>query len=63
MESEKEIFFQCPYCWQQISMIFEIRQAMIDYIEDCEVCCRPISIDYQPSDVGERSLVTSRLDD
>ncbi len=44
-------------------MVFETRQVMIDYIEDCEVCCRPINIDYQPSDSGEPNLVAARLDD
>ncbi|MGO1752255.1 MAG: CPXCG motif-containing cysteine-rich protein [Psychroflexus sp.] len=38
-----EHFFQCPYCWQNISMLLEpgITQS---YIEDCEVCCQPIRI-------------------
>ena len=40
----QEHFFQCPYCWQDISMLLD--HSIIDqtYIEDCEVCCNPIQI-------------------
>ncbi|MDY0779420.1 CPXCG motif-containing cysteine-rich protein [Tenacibaculum sp. IB213877] len=40
---EIEHFFQCPYCWEQISMILDA-SASQTYIEDCEVCCNPIQI-------------------
>lgn len=59
----EEIFFMCPYCWQRISMIFEKNQVMLDYIEDCEVCCRPISINYKPRESTEGEVDVSRLDD
>lgn len=38
-----EHFFQCPYCWEEISMILEVSISQT-YIEDCEVCCNPIQI-------------------
>lgn len=37
-------FFQCPYCWETISMLFDSSVDKQDYIEDCEVCCNPIKI-------------------
>ena len=40
----KEHFFQCPHCWETISMLFETSINSQDYIEDCEVCCNPIKI-------------------
>jgi hypothetical protein len=39
-----EYFFQCPYCWEQISMLIETTQIEQSYIEDCEICCNPIQI-------------------
>jgi len=39
-----EHFFQCPYCWENISMLLDPSVANTIYIEDCEVCCRPIQI-------------------
>jgi len=40
----KEHFFQCPYCWETISMLIDISQKKQSYIEDCEVCCHPIKL-------------------
>ena len=40
-----EYFFQCPYCWEQISMLIDTSQSRQNYIEDCEICCNPIQID------------------
>ncbi|MCB0394384.1 MAG: CPXCG motif-containing cysteine-rich protein [Bdellovibrionales bacterium] len=44
---EVEQSFNCPYCFEMISMILD---PSIDgtqtYVEDCEVCCRPIQISY-----------------
>ena len=40
----EEHFFQCPYCWQTISMVIDTSISNQKYIEDCEVCCNPIEI-------------------
>lgn len=40
----EEYFFQCPYCWETISMLIDLSQNHQNYIEDCEVCCNPIQI-------------------
>ncbi len=39
-----EYFFQCPYCWEQISMLIDTSQSQQTYIEDCETCCNPIQL-------------------
>jgi len=41
-----EHFFQCPYCWEQISMLLDASVSET-YIEDCEICCNPIQITTQ----------------
>ena len=41
-----EYFFTCPYCWEEISMLLERSDKVQNYIEDCEVCCQPIQIEY-----------------
>lgn len=43
----EEIFYQCPYCWEQVSILVDLSQYNQKYIEDCEVCCNPIEIKYQ----------------
>lgn len=40
----EEYFFQCPYCWEQISMLIDVSQRQQTYIEDCEICCNPIQL-------------------
>ena len=42
----EEHFFTCPYCWEQISMVLDLSVSQQAYVEDCEVCCHPISISY-----------------
>ncbi|NAS12864.1 CPXCG motif-containing cysteine-rich protein [Poritiphilus flavus] len=39
-----EHFFQCPYCWENISMLFDPSISRQTYIEDCEICCNPIEV-------------------
>ncbi|MEM7343771.1 MAG: CPXCG motif-containing cysteine-rich protein [Chloroflexota bacterium] len=47
---EDEYFFNCPYCWEEISMLIDTSSGDQGYIEDCEVCCNPIEIKYQVED-------------
>lgn len=44
---ETEHFFSCPYCGETISMLLDLSVPSQTYIEDCEVCCRPIHIRYE----------------
>lgn len=44
---EIEHFFNCPHCWQTISMILDLSVVEQSYVEDCEVCCNPIQVSYQ----------------
>lgn len=39
-----EHFFNCPYCWENISMLVDPSISHQVYIEDCEICCNPIEI-------------------
>jgi len=39
-----EHYFQCPYCWEDISMLLDSSVRKQTYIEDCEVCCNPIEL-------------------
>jgi hypothetical protein len=39
-----EHHFQCPYCWEEISMLLDTSVSKQTYVEDCEVCCNPIEV-------------------
>lgn len=32
----------CPYCDADIELLIEPDSHGVEYIEDCQVCCRPI---------------------
>jgi len=41
-----EYSFTCPACGEEISMVLDPSVRRQTYVEDCEVCCRPIEISY-----------------
>lgn len=48
---EIEKFFRCPYCREKVSMVLDVStEGAQTYIEDCEVCCRPIQVTYEARD-------------
>ena len=40
----EEHFFSCPYCNARISVLVDCSQKHQEYVEDCEVCCRPLRL-------------------
>lgn len=34
----------CPYCGELISVLLDPEEIGQQYIEDCQVCCRPITL-------------------
>ena len=51
--------FGCPYCGEPISMVLDLSVPAQAYVEDCEVCCRPIEVRYR-ADEGELSAFEAR---
>lgn len=49
MRSLSEQPLDCPYCGEPISIVVDHSLVEQEYVEDCQVCCRPmilnISID------------------
>jgi len=37
-----EYSISCPYCGELIDVLIDCSEAEQEYIEDCQVCCRPI---------------------
>ena len=38
----EECAVSCPYCGESIDILVDLSQGEESYIEDCQVCCRPI---------------------
>jgi len=44
MNLSQESTLNCPYCGETISILVDESVEEQQYIEDCEVCCRPMDI-------------------
>jgi hypothetical protein len=47
-----EHHFTCPYCWESVSMLLDLSAVDQSYVEDCEVCCNPVSLRFRVEDGG-----------
>ena len=43
----------CPYCGETITLLVDESAGEQSYIEDCQVCCRPIVIKLSISAAGD----------
>lgn len=43
---------QCPYCGEFIEVLIDCSVEQQNYIEDCQVCCRPIEFNVTVDDEG-----------
>ncbi len=63
--TEPEVFVpvQCPYCGERLETRVDLTGGERQYIEDCEVCCRPIEFSLElEADGALRALGVQRLD-
>jgi hypothetical protein len=37
----------CPYCGEPIELMVDASAGSSSYIEDCQVCCRPMQVDVE----------------
>ncbi|MEM8499028.1 MAG: CPXCG motif-containing cysteine-rich protein [Pseudomonadota bacterium] len=47
---------QCPYCGETITVLIDDSIEQQDYIEDCQVCCRPIELTVSVDGLGNAQL-------
>ena len=40
----KTVNINCPYCGEPLEIVVDCSVQRQEYIEDCEVCCQPISL-------------------
>ena len=39
----------CPHCWETITLTLDLSVPEQSYIEDCPVCCKPLTVSYSAS--------------
>jgi len=57
-----ETTVQCPYCWESFTLLIDGSVDQQEYVEDCEVCCRPIDFVVEIDEL-DRISVQARLQD
>jgi len=55
-------WINCPYCGEPLEVAVDCSAGDQDYIEDCQVCCRPIELQLRISG-GQWRLEGFRDDD
>ena len=53
----------CPYCGESIAIVIDLSVDEQSYIEDCSVCCRPITFSVAVDGAGESAVWAARDDD
>ena len=59
MNELQEADIGCPYCGEVITLLIDPSIDTQQYIEDCQVCCRPIEIFVSPGS-DDSVLVAAR---
>jgi len=60
MRELSERHIECPYCGESIGVLVDPSVPQQDYIEDCQVCCRPINFNIEIEPDGHANVrVTS----
>lgn len=50
------IDIDCPYCGEPIDLVVDASAGDQRYIEDCTVCCRPITVIVEVGEDGETDV-------
>ena len=37
----------CPYCGEPMEVVIDMSAGSQSYIEDCQICCRPMQISFE----------------
>ncbi|HUO80637.1 MAG TPA: CPXCG motif-containing cysteine-rich protein [Steroidobacteraceae bacterium] len=57
------IVVDCPYCGERFETAVDLTAGSFSYVEDCQVCCRPIELSGEVSAAGVlRRTRAQRLD-
>lgn len=43
----------CPHCGEEFSLAIDVSEGSAEFVVDCEVCCRPMTVALTINDSGE----------
>jgi hypothetical protein len=53
----------CPYCNEPIEIVIDPSLPSQSYIEDCQVCCRPINLEVEIDEDGHATVHAATEDE
>ena len=59
MRELNERSVECPYCGERIDVLIDPADLQQTYIEDCQVCCRPIEFEIAMDPDGDLQVRVS----
>ncbi|PVZ66727.1 CPXCG motif-containing cysteine-rich protein [Pelagibaculum spongiae] len=62
MNSLSERSVDCPYCGEKIDVLIDFEDIGNQYVEDCQVCCKPIVFSVSALEDSLEVLVRSEDD-
>ena len=63
VSGSETVEISCPYCGEVIEIVVDISIEDQTYVEDCQVCCRPITMHVVLDEDGTPAVQVSQEDD
>jgi hypothetical protein len=57
------VTLDCPYCGESFQSTVDLSAGSQVYVEDCAVCCRPITVVVEVDASGDLARLATRRDD
>ncbi|MGD8925536.1 MAG: CPXCG motif-containing cysteine-rich protein [Thioalkalispiraceae bacterium] len=58
----QEYLALCPYCGESFTTLVDLSAGEQEYIEDCQVCCRPILFTIEIDSITEAARIHLRAE-
>ncbi len=63
MNFEQDRTVVCPYCGEAVGVVINCTLTLQEFVEDCQVCCRPIQFSVSVDKEGEIVNLQARSED
>jgi hypothetical protein len=57
LQPDEFVAIQCPWCGERLDTHVDLTEGARSYIEDCQVCCRPMELSIELAESGALAAV------